>query len=88
MSALESELNELIRKKKDIDKALTQLEVQIYNYESNYLEESYSNITQGIESYLSNRADRKKYNIKEEERIFSNSSVTYQRVTKMLIFSH
>ena len=77
---LENELEELINKKKEVDRNITQLESQIYNYETSFLEESKTNITRGLDGYLSNRSDRKHYNVKDTDRIFSNSSSTFQKV--------
>ncbi|QRW20333.1 histone acetyltransferase subunit NuA4 [Rhizoctonia solani] len=71
-----------LMKRKDIDKQLAALESQIYTFEGNYLTEttnSGGNIIQGFENYLKhpNAANRKKYEITDGDRIFSNSSSTY-----------
>ncbi|CCO33442.1 Chromatin modification-related protein EAF6 [Rhizoctonia solani AG-1 IB] len=66
-----------LMKRKEIDKQLAALESQIYTFEGNYLTEttnSGGNIIQGFESYLKhpNAANRKKYEITDGDRIFSN----------------
>ena len=78
---VEQELTDLLRRKREIDKQLLQLELQIYNYEGSYLEDtlSHGNIIRGLDGYLSNRSERKRGPIKESDRIFSRSSATYQR---------
>jgi hypothetical protein len=62
-----------------------QIEVQIYNLEASYLTEtaahSGGNIIQGFEGYLKNQSvGRRKYEVNEQDRVFSNSSLTYQKV--------
>lgn len=59
--------------------------MQIYNLESQYLTEtaahSGGNIIQGFEGYLKNQTvTRRKYEVSEQDRIFSNSSSTCQKV--------
>lgn len=82
---VEQELADLLRRKREIDKQLVQLEVQIYNYEGSYLEDtqSHGNIIRGLDGYVSNRSERKRGPIKESDRIFSRSSATYQRVSSL-----
>ncbi|KAG8752877.1 hypothetical protein FRC11_007921 [Ceratobasidium sp. 423] len=80
-SARKDLVNALV-KRKEIDKQLAALESQIYTFEGNYLTEttnSGGNIIQGFENYLKhpNAANRKKYEITDGDRIFSNSSSTY-----------
>ena len=62
-----------------------QIEIQIHNFESSYLTEtaahSGGNIIQGFEGYLKNQSvTRRKNEISETDRMFSNSSLTTQRV--------
>lgn len=61
------------------------LEVQIYNLETSYLTDTAAhgsgNIIHGFEGYLKNQpGGRKKYEISEQDRIFSVSSQTYKKV--------
>lgn len=63
-----------------------QIEAQIYALEATYLTEtavhSGGNIIQGFEGYLKNQTTtRKKYEVSDHDRIFSNSSLTYQKVS-------
>ncbi|KAJ7581178.1 histone acetyltransferase subunit NuA4-domain-containing protein [Mycena floridula] len=81
--ALKRDLMSAIPKKRALDKQLAQIEVQIYNLEANYLNEtavhSGGNIIQGYENYLKQSITRKRYEITEQDRVFSNSSLTTQR---------
>ena len=70
-----------------------QLEVQIYNLESNYLTEtgthSGGNIVQGFDGYLKNApGGRRKHEISDADRMFSNSSVTVKKVSMPLLLSY
>ncbi len=61
------------------------IEVQIYNTESQYLLEtaahSGGNIVQGFDGYLKNPpGGRRKYEIGDADRLFSNSSASYKKV--------
>jgi len=65
------------------------MELQIYNLETAYLTETAShsggNIIQGFENYLKNQAStRRKNEIQDHDRIFSNSSLTLQKVSTAL----
>ncbi|KAJ2931981.1 hypothetical protein H1R20_g5123, partial [Candolleomyces eurysporus] len=81
---LRKELMQALPKKRLVDKQLAQIESQIYALEANYLTEtaahSGGNIIQGFEGYLKNQnTTRKKYEVSDQDRIFSNSSQTYQK---------
>ncbi|CAA7261481.1 unnamed protein product [Cyclocybe aegerita] len=81
---LKKELMQALPKKRAIDKQLAHIEVQIYNVEATYLAEtavhSGGNIIQGFENYLKNQtAGRRKFEIHDSDRVFSNSSLTYQK---------
>lgn len=62
-----------------------QVEVQLYQLEASYLTEtttnSGGNIITGFENYLKSQGiGRKKFEVTDNERMFSSSSTTYQRV--------
>merc|ERR1711879_731105 len=78
-------LEEAIRKKREIERNLMDIEKQIYNFEGSYLEDTaiYGNVVKGWERYLtlktatvSDLSKLKKF--KDSDRLFSHSSVTYQ----------
>ncbi|KAG8683257.1 hypothetical protein FRC08_014396 [Ceratobasidium sp. 394] len=82
--AARKDLTNALTKRKDIDKQLAALEAQIFNFEGTYLTEttnSGGNIIQGFENYLKhpNAANRKKYEVTDSDRLFSNSSATYNK---------
>ncbi|KAG9126540.1 hypothetical protein FRC07_003081 [Ceratobasidium sp. 392] len=82
--AARKDLTNALTKRKDIDKQLASLEAQIFNFESTYLTEttnSGGNIIQGFENYLKhpNSANRKKFEVTDSDRLFSNSSATYNK---------
>jgi len=78
------ELMQALTKRRFVDKQLSQLEVQIYNLEGSYLIEtaahSGGNIIHGFEGYLKNpTGGRRKYEVSDADRVFSNSSLTYKK---------
>ncbi|KAF8967133.1 histone acetyltransferase subunit NuA4-domain-containing protein [Flammula alnicola] len=86
---LKKELMQALPKKRAIDKQLAQIEVQIYNLEASYLTEtaahSGGNIIQGFENYLKNQSSgRRRYEVHDHDRIFSNSSLTYQKSLELM----
>ncbi|KAG6897656.1 hypothetical protein C0992_012635 [Termitomyces sp. T32_za158] len=87
--ALKNELKKALPKKRQADKQLATVEVQIYNLEATYLTEtaahSGGNIIQGFDGYLKNQAtNRRKYEINDQDRLFSKSSMTYQKSLELL----
>ncbi|KAF7440559.1 hypothetical protein PC9H_000905 [Pleurotus ostreatus] len=86
---LRAELLKSLEKKRTVDKQLANIELQIYNLESQYLTEtaahSGGNIIQGFEGYLKNQTvTRRKYEVSEQDRIFSNSSSTLQKSLELM----
>ncbi|KAF8158206.1 histone acetyltransferase subunit NuA4-domain-containing protein [Crassisporium funariophilum] len=86
---LKKELMQALPKKRAIDKQLAQIEVQIYNLEASYLTEtaahSGGNIIQGFENYLKNQnAGRRKYEVHDHDRVFSNSSLTHLKSLELM----
>lgn len=81
ISSAERDFQELIERKKQIERNLINLEVQIYNYETCYLEETnpWGNLLRGLDGYLGSRTERRRGAVQEEERVFSRSSATFQK---------
>ncbi|THV03898.1 NuA4-domain-containing protein [Dendrothele bispora CBS 962.96] len=82
--ALKRELVGALQKKRAMDKKLAHLEYQIFNLEQTYLNDttahSGGNLIQGFENYLKNQTTgRRRVETAENDRIFSNSSLTYQK---------
>ncbi|KAF5369395.1 hypothetical protein D9758_002801 [Tetrapyrgos nigripes] len=82
--ALKRELMAALPKKRAMDRKLANLEMQIYNLEHTYLTEttahSGGNLIQGFENYLKNQTTgRRRAETADHDRIFSNSSLTYQK---------
>ncbi|WVQ73347.1 hypothetical protein IAR50_002915 [Cryptococcus sp. DSM 104548] len=72
-------------KKRTIDSNLTALEENLYLFEGSYLDESAAsggNIIKGFDNYLkpnTAHTHRKKLEVTESDRLFSNSSATFQQ---------
>lgn len=85
---LKRELTQALPKKRALDKQLAQLESQLYNLEGTYLTEtaahSGGNIIQGFENYLKQSLTRRKNEISDNDRVFSNSSLTSQRALDLI----
>ncbi|KAM6494094.1 Histone acetyltransferase subunit NuA4 domain containing protein [Amanita muscaria] len=86
---LKKELLQALPKKRAIDKQLAQIEAQIYSVEASYLTEtathSGGNIIQGFDGYLKNQTiGRKKYEVNDHDRVFSNSSLTCGKSLELL----
>ncbi|KAJ3150713.1 hypothetical protein HDU86_006330 [Geranomyces michiganensis] len=80
----ERELQELLSRKKVVDRSLLDLERKIYLFEGSYLEEtSNGNLVKGFSDYLNSHSTRKKAKLNEGDRLFSRSSVTYPKALEM-----
>jgi chromatin modification-related protein EAF6 len=82
---LRRELTLAIPKKRAIDKQLAAIETQIYNLEGVYITEtaghSGGNLIQGFDNYLKGPpTGRKRADIHDNDRLFSNSSLTHHKV--------
>ncbi|THH28703.1 hypothetical protein EUX98_g5483 [Antrodiella citrinella] len=82
--AAKEELMKALTKKREADKRLAQIEVQLYNFEGTYLSEtaahSGGNIIHGFEGYLKNApGGRRKYEVGDGDRLFSMSSMTHKK---------
>ena len=88
--SLRGNLRQTLEKKRRLDEQLAALEEQIYKHEGMYLEETASsgNIVRGFDGWVKgvqvgrNSADDKRYRgrVRDEDRVFSRSSVTWMRV--------
>ncbi|RKP21749.1 NuA4-domain-containing protein [Rozella allomycis CSF55] len=78
----EQELYELVCRKKQVDLNLAQLETQLYHFENTYLEDTAltGNVIKGFDGYLGLRSEKRR-GIRDSDRLFSNSSVTYPKVS-------
>ncbi|KYR01919.1 hypothetical protein DLAC_00708 [Tieghemostelium lacteum] len=74
------DIESLNNEKKSIDSKLISLEKQIYALEGRYLEETHhiGNVIRGWDSYISGSGALKKLRWRESDRLFSNSSSSYQ----------
>jgi chromatin modification-related protein EAF6 len=71
-------MTESAKRKKELRKELVQIEKQIYDLETTYLEETkeFGNIFTGWDAYLSKEKIKQKKTIFTEDRLFSLSSFT------------
>ena len=69
---------QLRKKRKELKTELSQVEKQIYELETSYLEETkeFGNIFTGWDAYLSSEKSKTRKSILLEDRLFSLSSVT------------
>jgi hypothetical protein len=76
----ETQLKELLKKKQQMLKNLDTIENSLYNLETSYIEESnYGNILKGYEAFLSSRTPSRRHRPMDSDRIFSRSSITFQK---------
>lgn len=89
LAIIERELEEMLTKRSSLIKNLESIENSLYNLETAYIEETqYGNIIRGYEGFLSARTPAsRRQRATDSERIFTSSSVTYQRDTEMDFFN-
>lgn len=87
--SLRNTLRQTLDKKKKLDDQLARLEDEIYKNEERYLEETAGsgNIVRGFDGWVKGVAvggrggdDRRRGRVRDEDRIFSRSSVSWMRV--------
>jgi chromatin modification-related protein EAF6 len=88
--SLRETLRQNLEKKRKLDEQLATLEDQMFRMEGNYLEETAmsGNIVRGFDGWVkgvvvggrSAADDRRRGRIREEDRVFSRSSVNWMRV--------
>ncbi|KAK0187963.1 histone acetyltransferase subunit NuA4-domain-containing protein [Armillaria mellea] len=86
---LKRELALALPKKRESDKNLAQIESHIYKLEGQYLTETIAqhggNIIHGFDNFLKNQTTgRKRYEVADQDRVFSNSSLTIQKSLDLL----
>ncbi|KAF8923866.1 chromatin modification- protein eaf6 [Dissophora ornata] len=76
-----NELNELMTRKKLVDRNLAGLENSIYAFEGSYLEDTQhgGNIIRGFDGYINSKADKSRVKYSESDRLFSMSSTTFTK---------
>ncbi|CAG7852220.1 SubName: Full=Uncharacterized protein {ECO:0000313/EMBL:CCA67639.1} [Serendipita indica DSM 11827] len=81
------DLIQAIQRRKQLDKQLVQVETQIFNAEGQYIAETAGtggNIIHGFENYLKSAStNRKRVDVAEIDRVFSQSSITYRKSLDM-----
>ncbi|KAG9294895.1 hypothetical protein G9A89_003235 [Geosiphon pyriformis] len=86
---IQEKLNNILQAKKKIDANIAEIEYAIYNFEGSYLEETQNgrgNLIRGFGKYPKSALDKKdpkKFEIREEDRIFSRSSISYGQSVEM-----
>ncbi|KAI9241937.1 hypothetical protein MVEG_03607 [Podila verticillata NRRL 6337] len=79
------ELNDLISRKKIVDRNLAGLENSIYAFEGSYLEDTQhgGNIIRGFDGYINTKADKSRVKYSESDRLFSMSSTTFTKALQI-----
>ncbi|CAG8624999.1 9540_t:CDS:2 [Ambispora gerdemannii] len=89
IKAIQAELNELLSEKKKADASLAEIEFVIYNFEGSYLKDTHNgrgNLLRGFGKAPKSSLDKnnqKIFEIREEDRIFSRSSMTFEKSVEM-----
>ncbi|KAG0214131.1 Chromatin modification- protein meaf6 [Mortierella sp. GBA30] len=80
-----NELNELMARKKLVDRNLAGLENSIYAFEGSYLEDTQhgGNIIRGFDGYINTKADKSRVKYSESDRLFSMSSTTFTKALQI-----
>ncbi|KAG0089800.1 chromatin modification- protein eaf6 [Podila epicladia] len=80
-----AELNDLISRKKIVDRNLAGLENSIYAFEGSYLEDTQhgGNIIRGFDGYINTKADKSRVKYSESDRLFSMSSTTFTKALQI-----
>ncbi|KAF9437934.1 Chromatin modification- protein meaf6 [Entomortierella beljakovae] len=80
-----NELNELMTRKKVVDRNLAGLENSIYAFEGSYLEDTQhgGNIIRGFDGYINSKADKSRVKYSESDRLFSMSSTTFTKALQI-----
>ncbi|KIY71214.1 NuA4-domain-containing protein [Cylindrobasidium torrendii FP15055 ss-10] len=81
---LKKELKTALSQKRKMDQQLAQVESEIYKLEGAYLQDTMNssggNIVSGFDNFFKNQSNqRRKTEVNDADRVFSNSSVTIQR---------
>ncbi|KAI0315797.1 histone acetyltransferase subunit NuA4-domain-containing protein [Amylostereum chailletii] len=81
-------LMQALSRRRALDKQLASLESQIYTIEGSYLVDtsahSGGNIVHGFDGYLKNQVTKKRYELNDADRLFSASSLTYQKSLELM----
>ncbi|KAG0288682.1 Chromatin modification- protein meaf6, partial [Dissophora globulifera] len=80
-----NELNELMTRKKLVDRNLAGLENSIYAFEGSYLEDTQhgGNIIRGFDGYINSKSDKSRVKYSESDRLFSMSSTTFTKALQI-----
>lgn len=88
--SLRTTLRQTLEKKRRLDEQLATLEEQIFKTEGVYLEDTFNsgNIVRGFDGWVKNVQlsgrpvdDRRRGRVRDEDRVFSRSSVSWMRVS-------
>jgi len=86
---LKKELAEQLGRKRATERQLAQLELQLYSLENSYLTETMAhsggNVILGFDAYHKTQSSgRRRHEITDADRMFSNSSLTYQKSLELV----